>query len=317
VGTGRKLTQTGQLTMADARHLVGLLDVGDEIDPVVGERVFRSRSSADLPGPARLLGYAGDMDTYAHPVFTLLDKHRLPLPDELLNTACPGWSPPRHLVVHPLHGRLADGRENGPMRHETAIRRLRTIAARCEQAARLWEDEPFLVGAYAFGAVLDAPADVEVVQVAFVLDLPPDELAWCAQPQSCVGLPHLLEIDKAPVNWYWRPALRPVSNHLIERPLRIWSLDGPDTAELDALEHGDAEKLRLPAPADAEAREQLADELEASLAHLRRVEAGYWDRSWRNAHRGTGVFPENHLWDAVHGYLDLIEARRRLSDNAG
>ena len=43
------------------------------------------------------------------------------------------------------------------MRYETAIRRLRTISARCQQAAGLWEDEPFLIGVYAFGAVLDAP----------------------------------------------------------------------------------------------------------------------------------------------------------------
>jgi hypothetical protein len=203
------------------------------------------------------------------------------------------------------------------VRYETAIRRLRTIAARCHQAAGLWEDEPFLVGAYTFGAVLDVPADVEVVQVAFVLDLPPDELAWCAQPQSCVGLPHLLEIDKAPVDWCWRPALRPVSNHLIDRPLRIWSLDGPDTAALDALERGDAEKLRLPAPAAAEARQQLTDEMEASIAHLRRVEAGYWQRNWRNSHRGSGVYPENHLWDALHGYLDLLDASRRLPTDTG
>jgi hypothetical protein len=39
-----------------------------------------------------VLGNAGDMDTYAHPVFTLLDKHRTRLPDDLLDTACPGWS---------------------------------------------------------------------------------------------------------------------------------------------------------------------------------------------------------------------------------
>jgi hypothetical protein len=42
-----------------------------------------------------LLGYAGDLDAYAYSVFKLLDKHRLPLPDELLDTACPGWSAPR------------------------------------------------------------------------------------------------------------------------------------------------------------------------------------------------------------------------------
>ena len=40
-----------------------------------------------------LLGYAGDMDTYAHSVDALLIKHQQPLPDELLDVACPGWSP--------------------------------------------------------------------------------------------------------------------------------------------------------------------------------------------------------------------------------
>lgn len=40
-----------------------------------------------------LLGYAGDMDTYAHSVYMLLNKHQQPLPDELLAVACPGWSP--------------------------------------------------------------------------------------------------------------------------------------------------------------------------------------------------------------------------------
>lgn len=203
------------------------------------------------------------------------------------------------------------------MRRETAIRRLRTIADRCQRVSGLWDDEPFLVGAYAFGAVLDAHADMNVVQVAFTLDLFPDELTWCTQPQSCVGLPQLLEIDKAPVEWYWRPALWPVANHLIHRPLRIWSVEGPDTVALDALERGDAEMLRLPGPTDAEAREQLTAELEASLAHLRRVEAGYWAREWRTAHRGSGVYPENHLWEATHGYLDLLTASRRSPDATG
>lgn len=199
------------------------------------------------------------------------------------------------------------------MRHPTAVRRLRAIADRCQQVAGLWHDEPLLVGAYAFGAVLDDPADLAVVQVAFVLDLPPDDLTWCAQPRSCAGLPDLLEIDKAPVRWYWRPALWPVSNHLIDRPLRIWSLDGPDTTALDALERGDAEPLRLPEPTRADARAQLAMELDASLAHLRRTEASYWERDWRRDHRGSGIYPENHLWDATHGYLDLLTAHRRLS----
>jgi len=39
-----------------------------------------------------LLGYAGDMDNYAHAVFMLLEKHQAPLPDDLLDAACPSWS---------------------------------------------------------------------------------------------------------------------------------------------------------------------------------------------------------------------------------
>ncbi len=64
----------------------------------------------------------------------------------------------------------------------------------------------------------------------------------------------------------------------------------------------------MPAPTAAQQHEQLTHELAASLAHMRRVEAGFWERDWRSAHRGSAVYPENHLWDAVHGYLDLLGA---------
>jgi hypothetical protein len=52
VGDGRQLTATGQLKLADARGLVELLDTGDVIDPVIGERTFRTTSSAELGGLA-------------------------------------------------------------------------------------------------------------------------------------------------------------------------------------------------------------------------------------------------------------------------
>jgi Plasmid pRiA4b ORF-3-like protein len=50
VGPGRKLTQTGRITLADARELVGLLGTGDVIDPRIGDRVFRTTSSEELRG---------------------------------------------------------------------------------------------------------------------------------------------------------------------------------------------------------------------------------------------------------------------------
>lgn len=49
VGAGRRLTPNGNLTLADARELVTLLGTGDVMDPRIGGRVFRTRSSAELP----------------------------------------------------------------------------------------------------------------------------------------------------------------------------------------------------------------------------------------------------------------------------
>lgn len=58
LGPGRKLTQTGRITLADARQLVALLETGDEIDPVIGERVFRTVSSEELHGLGLVLRWA-------------------------------------------------------------------------------------------------------------------------------------------------------------------------------------------------------------------------------------------------------------------
>lgn len=48
VGTGRKLTQTGRITLADARTLVEALGTDDVIDPMIGDRVYRTKSSEEL-----------------------------------------------------------------------------------------------------------------------------------------------------------------------------------------------------------------------------------------------------------------------------
>lgn len=49
VGEGRKLTQTGNVTLADARQLVTLLDTKDRFDETIGDRTFKTHSAADLP----------------------------------------------------------------------------------------------------------------------------------------------------------------------------------------------------------------------------------------------------------------------------
>ncbi len=45
---GRTLTATGRLRLADARELISLLDLADVIDPQIGGRTFRTKSSDEL-----------------------------------------------------------------------------------------------------------------------------------------------------------------------------------------------------------------------------------------------------------------------------
>jgi hypothetical protein len=47
-GDGRKLTKTGQPTLADARALVSRLGIGDRFDEAIGARTFKTRSAAEL-----------------------------------------------------------------------------------------------------------------------------------------------------------------------------------------------------------------------------------------------------------------------------
>jgi hypothetical protein len=58
VGPGRKLTATGRIGLVDARHLVELLGTGDTIDPDIGARVFKTRSSEDLAHLSRIVAWA-------------------------------------------------------------------------------------------------------------------------------------------------------------------------------------------------------------------------------------------------------------------
>jgi hypothetical protein len=58
VGEGRKLTQKGHLSLADARALVDLLHTGDVMDPRFGERIFHTVSSKELPGLAQVFAWA-------------------------------------------------------------------------------------------------------------------------------------------------------------------------------------------------------------------------------------------------------------------
>lgn len=58
VGSGIKLTKTGNPTLADTRTLVGLLCTGEEMDPKIGDRTFKTTSASDLPRLSQILSWA-------------------------------------------------------------------------------------------------------------------------------------------------------------------------------------------------------------------------------------------------------------------
>jgi len=103
--------------------------------------------------------------------------------------------------------------------------RLQTIGEGCSQVSLT---ESVLRAGYVFGDLLDGPVEVDVVQVAFVLDLPTQQLSRCAEPPVCDWLVQLLAPGKASVLWYWRPAAWPVANHLIHPPVAFWSAGSGD-----------------------------------------------------------------------------------------
>ncbi|WP_459719370.1 DUF7711 family protein [Actinophytocola sp. KF-1] len=171
-------------------------------------------------------------------------------------------------------------------------------------------DERFLLEAYVFGEVLKGDDPLDHVKVALVLNLPSEEVPWESQPDGTGWLVNTLRLDKGGFAYWWRSHQDPVWNHYIREPVRFWSVDGPDEDVLRALaERRFSDLPRLTATAD-EVRGHTAAALAAALARLREVHANYWERDWRRQHRGNYRYPENALWEAVDGYLDLLDAAR-------
>jgi hypothetical protein len=194
------------------------------------------------------------------------------------------------------------------MQYRRAVERLRRLAEACEQTKRVPVDEPFLREAYVFGDVLVGADPIDQIEVVFVLNLPPDQVTWGVHPPGTAWLVDFLRLDKGGIAYRWRSAMDPVSNHFIRDPIRFWSLEGTEKAVLDALAGRRFDLLSGAVPGAGEVRAQVAGELETALEHLRDVHRSYWDRRWRREHRGLGRYPEHHLWEAVQGYLDLLDA---------
>ena len=194
------------------------------------------------------------------------------------------------------------------MRYRRAVEKLRTLAEACESVKAWPPEDPFLLEAYAFGDVLEGADPLESVEVALVINLPPEEVSWESSPHGTAWLEDRLRLGKGGFAYWWRSHLSAVPNHHIRGPVRFWSQEGPDEAVLQVLAERRFGDLARLAPSPQAEREHLAEELATALSRLRAVHASYWDHDWRREHRGFGRYPEHHLWEAVHSYLDLYDA---------
>jgi hypothetical protein len=137
---------------------------------------------------------------------------------------------------------------------------------------------------------------------------------WMSRPAHLESLAALLRFTKLPLSWRWRPAEWPVWNHEIDRAVRFWTADGGrDPRALEALASGRLDDAVSERPAnDDELTAELLVERDAGRRHLAAVAESFYDRDWRREHRGDGVHPEDHLWWATAGFLDLDDALRRF-----
>jgi hypothetical protein len=200
------------------------------------------------------------------------------------------------------------------VKRSTATDRLAGIATELERS-KLWSGSS-VVAVYVFGDLLEATGDVERVQIALVVDEPAESVPWMSHPARLEALASMLRFDRLPISWWWRPHEWPVWNHAIRRAVCFWSASaGSQPDVFDALAAARTDRLALVAPRDAEnLAAQLRIERDVGRRHLEATTASFHDPQWRREHKGDGVYPEDHLWWATAGYLDLDNAMNSAGD---
>jgi hypothetical protein len=171
--------------------------------------------------------------------------------------------------------------------------------------------------AYVFGDLLDGPESLDVVSVAFVVDLPVEEVPWRARSAVLEAVATLMRLDKVPVERVWRPAGWPVWNHVIVRAVRFWSRSGGIDEDVLALlgQQRFDDLAHVGPPSRERYLEQLRVERGSSRRHLHQVLDRYHDRDWQRAHRSYTTYPEDHLWWAAEAFVELDDAiRDELAD---
>jgi len=191
------------------------------------------------------------------------------------------------------------------MKRSTAIGRLSDVSDGLDRA-RQWSNGSVTAG-YVYGALLDGDDDLEYVSIALVVDEPAESVPWLSRPAHLEALAKFIRLDKLPIAWRWRPAEWPVWNHEIPRAARFWTRDnGRDEHVIGALGTRSIDGIQFAQPTDADSlREQVAVERATARTHLANVTNSFDDREWRRDHKGDGAYPEDTLWAAAAGFVEL------------
>jgi hypothetical protein len=195
------------------------------------------------------------------------------------------------------------------VRWSRAIHHVEELAHKCAELANL----PFgirVVQLWAFGDVLEAPRDLDLVSVALAADLPVGDVPWLGEPEGAEHWSYVTRVAKNPIRALWRSVHAPIWNHYIVAPALVWDIEGGvSSATLDALREGRGNQVRASEPSAAALRERLDDELTVSLRELRRQTRRYDDRRWSP---GKLTPVSDALWRASEGYLDVLDAIRSV-----
>jgi hypothetical protein len=203
------------------------------------------------------------------------------------------------------------------MKRDTALRRLREMADKCQSMAGPAPDFMLrVIEFWVFGVFLDEPASTpEWVDVALVVDLPPDVAHWFAHPPGTEHWAYATRLQQSPLTPQWRPKGYPVWNHDIRRPLLLWDVpEGVREEAFAGLRTAAYEPLRLPEPSPEELRERLVEERGSCLTALKKSTRDYTEKRW-----GQGKI--ERIADPLHfaalGYLDILAALDKTDARPG
>jgi len=164
------------------------------------------------------------------------------------------------------------------------------------------------------GELLGLADTVDAGSVVLVLDVSADELPWLALHPAGEWVGDQLRLGKRPSRWCYRSLAWPVWNHEHRRLVRFWTAsEGLDADVIEALRSRRLDRVAVVEPSPQELVERIREELAVSRRHLRAVLDGYWDRDWRQEHKGYDESPEDHLWRAATAVEDMNEALDELT----